>query len=132
MRWSEYMANEFLKGNILEVVDNQIRDNRPKCTRVTLERLISLGYSDTQAREMIGAVLIEVMFPVLKYNQSFDEQEYAMKLNKLVIMSLIETQLKLAEMIPVLVEAGRSTKNVAVEISKKEEFDEFHKQRPPT
>ena len=41
------------------------------------------GYSDTQAREMIGAVLIEVMFPVLKYNQSFDEQEYAMKLNHL-------------------------------------------------
>ena len=25
---------------------------------MTLERLISLGYSDTQAREMIGAVLI--------------------------------------------------------------------------
>ena len=53
-------------------------------------------------------------------------------LTSLVIVSPIETQLKLVEMIPVLVEAGRSTKNVAVEIYKKEEFDEFQKQRPPT
>ena len=35
-----------LKATLLEVVDNQIRDNNPPETRETLERLISAGHTE--------------------------------------------------------------------------------------
>ena len=53
------MENVKLKGYILETVDNQLRDNEPKCVNETFKRLITMGYKDKEAKEMIGAILIE-------------------------------------------------------------------------
>ena len=39
------MANEKLKSSILEVVENQLNMNQPKCTKKTFLRLVELGYS---------------------------------------------------------------------------------------
>ena len=39
------MANMRLRETILAVVDNQLRDNDPPCTRRAYERLQKAGYS---------------------------------------------------------------------------------------
>lgn len=77
------MANQILKKNILEIVDNQIKNHDPECTKQTLERLVNLGYQEKKAREMIGAVLIQEMYSILKDNRPFNLQKYAERLNEL-------------------------------------------------
>ncbi|MCY6960551.1 hypothetical protein [Clostridium brassicae] len=36
------MVNNRLKEHIVETVDNQLRDNEPKCVKDTFEKLINL------------------------------------------------------------------------------------------
>ena len=50
-------TNPHLKAVILEVVDNQLRANKPPETRSTLERLIKEGYSKEEAKKLIGCVV---------------------------------------------------------------------------
>ena len=45
------MANLRLKKLILEVVDNQLRENDPPVTRESYNRLIDAGYSVSEAKE---------------------------------------------------------------------------------
>ena len=66
------MANQRLKKIVLEVVENQLRDNNPPITRITLNRLKDLGCSDERSKEMIGAIVVEEIFDVLKKQESFD------------------------------------------------------------
>ncbi|MGI1691037.1 hypothetical protein ABCY77_06675 [Thermoanaerobacter uzonensis] len=77
------MANENLKRIILEVVNNQIRDNNPPITKVTLERLKKSGYTEQQAKEKIAAILIEEIYDVLKNHEVYNEERYAKKLSTL-------------------------------------------------
>lgn len=77
------MVNERLKGYILEVVDNQLNDNDPKCTKETLIRLKDEGYSETDAKKMIAALVVEEIYDVMKENQTFDEAAYCEKLFQL-------------------------------------------------
>ncbi|EGD50991.1 hypothetical protein TheetDRAFT_2179 [Thermoanaerobacter ethanolicus JW 200] len=75
------MANQNLKRIILEVVNNQIRDNNPPITKVTLERLKKSGYTEQQAKEKIAAILIEEIYDVLKNHEVYNEERYAKKLS---------------------------------------------------
>ncbi|WP_407929235.1 SEC-C metal-binding domain-containing protein [Clostridium hydrogenum] len=84
------MANHRLKKSILEVVDNQIRDNNPKCTNETLQKLISMGYTEEKAKEMIASVLIEELYYIMKGKESFNEIRYSYKLSKLLDCGLEE------------------------------------------
>lgn len=77
------MTNTYLKETILEVVDNQLKLNEPKCTSQTFERLKCEGFSKNKAKEMIAAVLLEEIYDVMKFRERFDEQRYAEKLKKL-------------------------------------------------
>nr|WP_309101446.1 hypothetical protein [Fredinandcohnia onubensis] len=77
------MVKEKLKAKILEIVDNQININDPKCTKETLERLVNSGFSEVESKEMIGRVLIEEMYELLKNQVPFNEKRYADKLNML-------------------------------------------------
>ncbi|KHO62927.1 hypothetical protein THYS13_10190 [Thermoanaerobacter sp. YS13] len=77
------MANQNLKRIILEVVNNQIRDNNPPITKVTLERLKKSGYTEQQAKEKIAAILIEEIYDVLKNHEVYNEERYAKKLSTL-------------------------------------------------
>lgn len=77
------MANKVLKSTILETVDNQLQIDDPKCTRLTFERLVASGYTEKEAKEMIGAVLLEDIYYILKDKQKFDEKKYSEKLNSL-------------------------------------------------
>lgn len=50
-KWGIKMANLRLKKLILEVVDNQLRDNDPPVVQETFGRLIGMGYSAREAKE---------------------------------------------------------------------------------
>lgn len=45
------MANLRLKKLILEVVDNQLRENNPPVTKESYDKLIDAGYSAREAKE---------------------------------------------------------------------------------
>ena len=55
------MANLRLKKLIFEVVDNQLRENNPPVTKESYDKLIDAGYSAREAKEKIGAIVIEEM-----------------------------------------------------------------------
>ena len=60
------MANLRLKKLILEVVDNQLRENNPPVTKESYDKLIDAGYSAREAKEKIGAIVIEQIYDVIK------------------------------------------------------------------
>jgi hypothetical protein len=78
-----HLANKDLKKTILQVVDNQLRENNPPITKITFERLQQSGYTTLQAKEKISAVLLEEMYDVLKTKQPYNEERYSNKLLKL-------------------------------------------------
>ena len=86
------MVNYRLKKQVLEVVENQLQMDDPKCTKETLERLMALEICRDQAKEMIASVLLEEMYFVLKGDQPFNEERYARKLNELKPDQLVETE----------------------------------------
>lgn len=75
--------NPHLKAAILEVVENQIREDNPPETRQTLERLLAAGYSRQQAVEMIGSAVVEEIWAVLHDNKPFDRERFVAVLEKL-------------------------------------------------
>lgn len=69
---------------IIEAVENQLENNNPICTKITYEKLVSAGTSSTKAKEMIGAILIEEIYDVMKNKEYFNEKRYCEKLSKLI------------------------------------------------
>ena len=78
------MANLRLKKLILEVVDNQLRENNPPVTKESYDKLIDAGYSAREAKEKIGAIVIEEIYDVMKENQLYDEKRYTQALRNMV------------------------------------------------
>ena len=77
------MKNDKLKNHIIEIIDNQMRDNDPKCTTEVFEKLVAIGYAEDIAKKMIGAVLVEELYYVLKSEELFNEERYRERLYKL-------------------------------------------------
>lgn len=75
--------NETLKEQILEILENQIQENDPKETNQSLERLIGLGYSETQAKQLIGQCLVIELFDVIKNEKPFNQLRYISNLKYL-------------------------------------------------
>lgn len=73
----------YLKSAILEVVDNQLQANDPPETRQTFDRLISVGYSEEEAKQLIGCVVTSEIFDVLKKQEPFNPERFAKALNEL-------------------------------------------------
>lgn len=78
------MANQRLKKIILEVVDNQLRDNDPPCTTWAYEQLVKAGCSKAEAKEKLGAIVVEEIYDVLKNGDPFDEQQYEAAIRNMV------------------------------------------------
>ncbi|WP_235988914.1 SEC-C metal-binding domain-containing protein [Aquibacillus kalidii] len=72
-----------MKAQLLEVVDNQLNANNPKCTKRTLNRLLDLGYSMEDLKVMIAAVLVEEIHQVATSEEYYNEKRYCKKLSKL-------------------------------------------------
>lgn len=77
------MVSRELKETILEVVDNQLSMNEPKCTTDTFERLVASGYSLQEAKERIAEVLLDRMTASLATGKAFDEAEFAKRLYRI-------------------------------------------------
>jgi len=81
--YEEGTTNPHLKAPILEVVENQLRENNPPETRQTFERLLAAGYSRKQATEMIGSAVVEEIWAVLHDQQPFDRARFTALLGQL-------------------------------------------------
>ncbi len=68
---------------IIEAIETQIRDNSPPETRITLDRLMSLGESRNNAMRYIGAVMAQEMFELLQNKQQYNEDRYITNLKNL-------------------------------------------------
>lgn len=76
-------TNPALRAVILEVVDNQLRDNTPPEARQTLERLVRMGYTREGARELIATAVVTEIFDVMKSQQPYDQDRYLAALARL-------------------------------------------------
>lgn len=79
----ETETNPYLKQLIIDVVNNQIRDNNPPIARITYERLKADGYTTQEAKEKIASVLVVDIYEVLKNNTPHNEAEYERQLSEL-------------------------------------------------
>jgi transcriptional regulator of NAD metabolism len=77
------MVNLRLKKAILEVVENQIRENNPQETKKTLDRLLKAGYSTDDAMKLIGRAVLGEIYKVLKNKEPFNEEKYVKALKEL-------------------------------------------------
>ncbi|MBF0400598.1 MAG: hypothetical protein HQL80_06325 [Magnetococcales bacterium] len=68
---------------ILDSVDDQLRKNHPHETRETYERLLSHGYSDKDARQLIGSAVANESFMILAHQEFFDLARYVATLRNL-------------------------------------------------
>ena len=82
------MANLRLKKSILEVVDNQLKANDPPCTKNTYDKLLDAGYSKSEAKDKIGAVVLTEIYDILKKGQAFDEEKYKSSLEEMLRQSI--------------------------------------------
>ncbi len=76
-------VNEHLRSTIFEVIDNQIDANDPPETALTLERLTKQGYSDFEARQLIGQAVVVEVIDALKNKKPYNEQRYLSNLRNL-------------------------------------------------
>ena len=77
------MDKKVIRKAVEEAIDNQIRDGNPPETKQTLDRLIHEGWSQHDARMLIGQCVIVEIFDILKNGTTFDEQRYIGNLHKL-------------------------------------------------
>jgi len=76
-------TNYFLKHQILEIVKEQLKSLDPPETKQTYDRLISSGISDKEARRLLGCVVSNEIFYILKDEQQFDHARFVEALNGL-------------------------------------------------
>jgi hypothetical protein len=79
----ENIGNEKLRLAILEVINNQIKDNDPPETKQALIRLQENGFSEEEALRLIGYVVASEVFTVLKENRIYDKEKYISALKAL-------------------------------------------------
>jgi hypothetical protein len=76
-------ANHHLKAAILQVVNNQIKANDPPETKQTLDRLLSEGHSEEEAKRLIGCIVSSEIFDILKKQGEFNLERFVGALNAL-------------------------------------------------
>jgi hypothetical protein len=74
---------EIARAAILEIVQNQIRDNYPPETKETLNRLIAGGISEEEATKLIACAVSTEVFHTLKHQEPFNQERYIKNLKKL-------------------------------------------------
>ncbi|WP_324026348.1 hypothetical protein QSV08_02675 [Maribacter sp. BPC-D8] len=76
-------TNEILRNQIFEIIKNQLKDNNPPETKITLDRLRGQGFDDSQARQMIGQCISVELFQIMKTNKPFNNARYIENLQKI-------------------------------------------------
>ena len=71
---------------ILEVVEKQLASGKPAQTKETLDRLISEGFSEENAKHLIGSVMVVEMHAVVSEGRPFKEERYLSMLQNLPLL----------------------------------------------
>lgn len=74
---------DLARAAILEVVENQLRDNDPPEAKETFERLVQSGHSKDEAKRLIAAVLANEIFDIAKTESAYDQERYLSRLKRL-------------------------------------------------
>lgn len=75
---------EELNSVILDLVDKQIKTNKPPETRLTFERLLSMGFSEESTRNFIAGVLLSWIQEMFEMDSDpFDIEKYTQALDSL-------------------------------------------------
>ncbi|MBF0421119.1 MAG: hypothetical protein HQL78_13260 [Magnetococcales bacterium] len=69
--------------SIMNAVDHQLRNNDPPEAMETYERLISQGFDDAEARQLIGSAISSETMMVLHHRKPFDLKRYILYLRNL-------------------------------------------------
>jgi hypothetical protein len=72
-----------VKRAILDVVNNQLRDNTPPEARQAYQRLVEQGYSPGGAKRLIANLVAREIYNVLKADQPYDQARYIAALRRL-------------------------------------------------
>lgn len=72
-----------IQNAVLTVVDTQIETNDPPEIALTFFRLVNEGYSPSDAKDLIGCVVLSEVFDVMKHGDKFNLQRYVAALNRL-------------------------------------------------
>ncbi len=75
--------SKILNAAIMEVVENQINGNDPPETKQTFNRLITEGYTEKEAKNLIGIVVASEIFEILKQGRPYDQKKFVSSLNAL-------------------------------------------------
>ncbi len=76
-------TNPYLHAAFMEVVDNQIRDNDPPETRETLNRLVSQGISQEDARIYIAQAVCVEVWDIMRNQKEFNRERFVRNLKNL-------------------------------------------------
>ncbi|MFN4151069.1 MAG: hypothetical protein ACK4IX_08990 [Candidatus Sericytochromatia bacterium] len=68
---------------ILKIVDNQLKDNNPKETKLTLNRLVKEGYSTIDAKKLIAQCLLIELNRAVNLKETFNLKVYTQNLENL-------------------------------------------------
>jgi hypothetical protein len=79
-------VNPYVRAAIIEVVENQIRDNDPPQTSQTFQRLMAAGHSEKEAKRLIGCVVSAEIYDVLKKKEPFNLERFVKGLDNLPAM----------------------------------------------
>ena len=74
---------QLLGEAVIEAIENQIRENDPPETKLTLDRLMSLGESRENAMRYIGSALSVEIFEAVKNKTPYNEKRYLTNLKNL-------------------------------------------------
>jgi len=75
--------NEIVREQIFEIIRNEIKGNDPPETKITYNRLKTMGYSDFESNQLIGQCVAVELFQVMKFKEPFDEKRYIKNLKNL-------------------------------------------------
>ena len=73
----------YLRASIFEVVDNQMAAGDPPETKETFERLLGEGFSEEDAKKLIGQAICTEIYRIGKYKEVFNRQRYLRNLRNL-------------------------------------------------
>lgn len=75
--------SRYLRQAMIEIVENQLRDNDPPETAETLRRLMREGHSEVEAKRLIGAVVAAEVYSLLKFREQFNHGRFVAALREL-------------------------------------------------
>lgn len=76
-------SNPHLKESLMDVVDNQIRNDDPPETRQTFNRLISQGISEEDAKIYIGQAVCVEIWDIMRNRKEFNKERFVRNLKRL-------------------------------------------------